>query len=159
MVKKLIYSTSTRRLSTGNINSLTKLAESDYSVLKNLTLAFPSGLDKETLTELAWPEKIVTESSLKVSIHKLRRVLNDELGLKIQIIYIRGIGYLLSESIALVVKDISQEELEIRSNIDRFQGFKKISSLFSKVSDILVTIISLILIIVILKFYSMVGLL
>lgn len=159
MVKKIIYSTSTRRLSTGEISSLSKLAESDYLVLKNLALTFPSGLDKNTLTERAWPGRLVTESSLKVSIYKLRKVLNDELGLKVQILHIRGSGYLLSESITLVKNTTPQERLTTESNIFHHQDLNTYTPLFSQITNFLVIITSVILIIAVLKAYSLIGLL
>lgn len=83
------------------LRSFTRLADSDYLVLKQLCDGYPHPINKSVLIENAWSERVVTESSIKVTIHKIRKVLKEELNMDLEIKSIRHQGYVLSCPVTL----------------------------------------------------------
>ncbi|MFN3016786.1 transcriptional regulator [Vibrio coralliilyticus] len=97
----LKYYTSSRALAYEELRSFTRLADSDYLVLKQLCDGYPHPINKSVLIENAWSERVVTESSIKVTIHKLRKVLKEELDMDLEIKSIRHQGYVLDRPATL----------------------------------------------------------
>lgn len=100
-MQQIKFLTTSRKLCYLEFLSISKLAESDYLVLEKLSEAYPEACDRDTLLEYAWPGRIVTNSSLKVSIHKLRKILKEELNLNVDVVSVRYKGYVLSSPITM----------------------------------------------------------
>ncbi|ENK2091613.1 winged helix-turn-helix transcriptional regulator [Vibrio vulnificus] len=100
-----------------------ELNRSEINMLVALVSTPTEIIPKGRLVEIGWPDRIVGENSLAVSIMKLRKKL-DTLAPKIEIMNYPGEGYRLlkPDNIAFKITDESDKEIDIEEENEQWEA-------------------------------------
>ncbi|MFH7524949.1 transcriptional regulator [Aeromonas sp. A5] len=102
----------------GNIEiSISSLSSSEVLIIDALSRSYPTAISRSDLLSIAWPNKVVSETSLNVAINNIRANLSCQIGEGKDILLTeRGFGYRLTED------PISQKILnvDIPEHVDKY---------------------------------------